>query len=166
MLDVLAVSKRKEQRKFPSKLWWENNFDQKYQKFARLWQRVLFFSHDTFAKCTMSYYVLHHVQPLSLTLFSMTLSSEWCASRFRILKEFVWAGKKLMQQSSKKNNLLRTFADSSKCTSMPKIQFELCLSEISFDCKPFFKKSTSSVSSKFANKVYFAFVLLLGWLKM
>ena len=34
------------------------------------------------------------------------------------------------------NNLLRTFADSSKCTSMPKIQFELCLLEISFDCKP------------------------------
>ena len=82
------------------------------------------------------------------------------------LKSLFELVKKLMQQSSKKNNLLRTFADSSKCTSMPKIQFELCLSEISFDCKPFFKKSTSSVSSKFANKVYFAFVLLLGWLKM
>ena len=78
------------------------------------------------------------------------------------LKSLFELVKKLMQQSSKKNNLLQTFADSSKCTSMPKIQFELCLSEISFDCKPFFKKSTSSVSSKFANKVYFAFVLLLG----
>ena len=72
------------------------------------------------------------------------------------LKSLFELVKKLMQQSSKKNNLLRTFADSSKCTSMPKIQFELCLSEISIDCKPFFKKSTSSVSSKFANKVYFA----------
>ena len=69
-------------------------------------------------------------------------------------------------ESRKKNNLLGTFADSSKCTLMPKIQFELCLSEISFDCKPFFKKSTSSVSSKFANKVYFAFVLVSKWLKM
>ena len=52
------------------------------------------------------------------------------------LKSLFELVKKLMQQSSKKNNLLRTFADSSKCTSMPKIQFELCLSEISFDCKP------------------------------
>ena len=89
----------------------------------------------------MSYYALHHVEPLSLTLFSMTLSSVMRVD-LEFLKSLFELVKKLMQ-SRKKNNLLGTFADSSKSTLMPKIQFELCLSEISFDCKPFFKKSTS-----------------------
>ena len=165
MLDVLAVSKRKEQRKFPSKLWWENNFDQKYQKFARLWQRVLFFSHDTFAKCTMSYYVLHHVQPLSLTLFSMTLSSEWCASRFRILKEFVWAGKKVNAVLRRiiYYEHLQTHLSVRPC---PKYNLSYAYQKLALIANPSSKsqplQSPQSLQTKFTS----LFVLLLRWLKM
>lgn len=58
----------------------------------------------------------------------MRVDLEFLKSLFELVKK--------LMQSRKKNNLLGTFADSSKCTLMPKIQFELCLSEISFDCKP------------------------------
>ena len=104
----------------------------------------------------MSYYALHHVEPLSLTLFSMTLSSVMRVD-LEFLKSLFELVKKLMQ-SRKKNNLLGTFADSSKCTLMPKIQFELCLSEISFDCKPL--KIKVCVVAKLKKKAFLDVLLL------
>ena len=82
------------------------------------------------------------------------------------LKSLFELVKKLMQ-SRKKNNLLGTFADSSKCTLMPKIQFELCLSEISFDCKPFFKKPQPlQVCVVFKlKKSFFRCPTFKGWVK-
>ena len=80
----------------------------------------------------------------------MRVDLEFLKSLFELVKK--------LMQSCKKNNLLGTFADSSKCTLMPKIQFELCLSEISFDCKPL--KIKVCVVAKLKKKAFLDVLLL------
>ena len=98
--------------------------------------------------------------------FFLWLCPLWCASRFRILKEFVWAGKKVNAVLRRiiYYEHLQTHLSVRPC---PKYNLSYAYQKLALIANPaFFKKSTSSVSSNFANKVFFAFVLLLRWLKM
>ena len=99
--------------------------------------------------------------------FFLWLCPLWCASRFRILKEFVWAGKKanavLRRIIYYEQEHLQTHLSVRPC---PKYNLSYAYQKLALIANPSSKSQPLQSPQSLQTKFTLLFVLLLRWLKM